>query len=225
MQDNNASIYKNGRLILASSSPRRREILSLMGYNFTVVPTDADETVDSSLPPDVIVKTLARRKFDALADVGSGALNAQTDADSAASRDITGGVAVAADTIVWLPDSENGGGNVLGKPNTRARAYEMLRALSGRIHSVWTGVCVGKTGGADGEPYAFAVKTDVIFRELSDAEIYAYIDGERPYDKAGAYGIQGGAGIFITGIIGDYYNVMGLPASALYVVLRDRFGF
>ena len=178
-------------LILASQSPRRKELLGLFGIPFTVRVADIDETMDAGKAPFDEVARVSRLK--ALATVRS-------DED----------VVIAADTIVVCA------GQVLGKPKDAADACRMLRLLSGRDHQVMTGVTVLRGS----EAVTFTEVTDLHFRELSEKEIARYVATGEPMDKAGSYGIQGGAALFCTGMNGDYYNVMGLPVCALGEVLK-----
>ncbi len=179
------------QLILASQSPRRKELLSLLGMPFAVRVADIDETMDPAKPP-----------FDEVARVSScKAL--------AIPREETD-VVIAADTIVVCQ------GHVLGKPRDEEDAIRMLRLLSGRDHQVMTGVTV--LCGQRQE--TFTEVTDLHFRELSDRQIQRYVDSKEPMDKAGAYGIQGGAALFCERMVGDYYNVMGLPVCRLWQVLN-----
>ena len=179
-------------LILASASPRRKELLRLFRIPFEIRVADIDETMDPAKPP-----------FDEVARVS--ALKAM-----AAPRK-TGDVVVAADTIVVCR------GRVLGKPKSEDEAAAMLRLLSGRDHQVMTGVTV-----ACGDwVQTFTEVTDLHFRALSEKESRAYVATGEPMDKAGAYGIQGGAALFCTHMVGDYYNVMGLPVCRLGQLLRE----
>ena len=180
------------KLILASASPRRRELLGLFGVPFEIRAADIDETMDPNGSPFEEVGRVSRLK----------ALATQRDAAD---------VVVAADTIVVCA------GRVLGKPHDPQEAVEMLRLLSGRDHQVMTGVTVLKGEQA----VTFTEVTDLHFRELGDREIARYVDSGEPMDKAGSYGIQGGAALFCTGMKGDYYNVMGLPVCRLGQVLRE----
>ena len=177
-------------LILASQSPRRRELLERLGLHFAVRAADLDESMDAARPPAEEVARLSAEKAAAV-DPGSA-------------------VVVAADTVVVLD------GRVLGKPRSADEAAEMLRALSGRAHQVMTGVTVRRGGRAETD----TVVTDVHFRPLTDREIAAYVATGEPMDKAGAYGIQGLASIFVDRLDGDYYNVMGLPLCRLCRMLR-----
>ena len=178
-------------LILASGSPRRRELLSLFGVPFSVHAADIDETMDPAKPP-----------YDEVARVSI--------CKALAIPRQPGDVVIAADTIVVC------GGKVLGKPHSRQEAADMLRLLSGREHQVMTG-CTVLT---DDARQTFTEVTTLTFRPLTDREIQRYVDTGEPMDKAGAYGIQGGAALFCPGIQGDYYNVMGLPVCHLGTVLR-----
>ena len=175
------------KLVLASKSPRRSEILKNAGYEFTVRVADADETIPEGTKPEDAVVFLAARK----------AMTVPRADDE---------TVLGADTIVVLDDK------ILGKPKDREDAYNMLKSLSGRVHSVFTGVCIIENG----RSMTFAEETQVEFLPLSDEDIYKYIDTNDCYDKAGAYGIQGYASKFIRRINGDYFNVVGLPISAIF---------
>ena len=183
------------KIILASQSPRRRELLSRMGItHFDVLPAQGEEHIDHSLPAGLLVEALARQKAAEIAAC------APPDA-----------VIIAADTVVAL-DNE-----ILGKPHTAQEAAEMLQKLSGRQHTVYTGVAVRQNDTELVEREA----AQVHFRPLSPQEIRAYIATGEPMDKAGAYGVQGYGCLFVEGIVGDYYNVMGLPVCRLGRMLRQ----
>ena len=179
-------------LILASQSPRRRELLGLTGLDFIVRAADIDETMDSGRAPFEEVARVSRLK----------ALAVERERDD---------VVIAADTIVVC------GGTVLGKPRDEADAFRILSLLSGRDHEVMTGMTVVKGD----EIVTHTEVTRIHFRELHPEEIRAYIASGEPMDKAGAYGIQGGAALFADEMVGDYYNVMGLPVCRLAVILRS----
>ncbi len=170
-------------LILASGSPRRRELLAKMGYDFEICAPDVDEHVSGHARD--IVYALAQRKA------------------KAAAEHYTEGVVIASDTLVSLD------GVPLGKPGDAADARRMLQALSGREHEVFTGVCV--LDASTGRSETRAVRTGVTFRVLSPEEIDAYIETGEPMDKAGAYAIQGGAGAFVSRLDGELENVIGFP--------------
>ena len=180
------------QLILASASPRRKELLGLFKIPFTIRVADIDETMDNTKSPFDEVARVSRLKALAV---------------ERQEKDIV----IAADTIVDCED------RVLGKPKDAAEAVEMLSALSGRDHQVMTGCTVlrGET------VQTFTEVTDLHFRELSRKEIENYVASGEPMDKAGAYGIQGGAALFCERMVGDYYNVMGLPVCRLGQVLKE----
>lgn len=180
------------QLILASGSPRRKELLSLFRIPFTVVPADVDETMDPAKAPCEEVARLSAKKARAV----------KREPDD---------VVIAADTIVVCE------GKVLGKPKSEENAYQMLSLLSGRDHQVMTGCTVLRGEKCE----TFTEVTDLHFRTLSEREIRAYIASGEPMDKAGAYGIQGGAALFCRRMEGDYYNVMGLPVCRLWQTLQS----
>ena len=175
-------------MILASQSPRRRELLGQMGFSFTVRPAKGEELPHPELTPAQLVEELARQK--ALE------VSAEAEADD---------VVVAADTVVAID------GKVLGKPHDKVHAAQMLSALSGREHTVYPGVAVkrGETLLVEHEA------TQVRFRPLTEREIDLYIQTGEPMDKAGSYGIQGYGALLVEGIRGDYFNVVGLPICRL----------
>lgn len=180
------------QLILASGSPRRKELLSLFHIPFTVIPADVDETMDPAKAPCDEVARLSAKKARAV----------KREPDD---------VVIAADTIVVCE------GKVLGKPKSEENAYAMLSLLSGRDHQVMTGCTVLRGEKCE----TFTEVTDLHFRTLSEREIRAYIASGEPMDKAGAYGIQGGAALFCRRMEGDYYNVMGLPVCRLWQTLQS----
>ena len=180
------------KLILASQSPRRRELLSLLKIPFEVCVSQADETMEPGAPPEQQVALVSRRKAEATPR--------QEDQ-----------VVIAADTIVVCDDS------VMGKPHCREEACQMLERLSGRTHQVMTGLTVLWGN----QCHTCTEITDVTFRSLSRQEIDRYVDSGEPMDKAGAYGIQGGAALFAEKLSGDYYNVVGLPVCRLVQVLQS----
>lgn len=180
------------QLILASQSPRRKELMGLFRTPFSVRVADIDETMDEALSPYDEVARVSRLKAEA---------TPHERAD----------VVVAADTIVVC------NGNVLGKPKDEQDAFRMLKMLSGKDHQVMTGLTVLRGDSA----VVCTEVTDIHFRELTDREILAYIRTGEPMDKAGAYGIQGGAALFAEKMCGDYYNVMGLPVCRLGQILKS----
>ncbi len=187
------------RLILASASPRRRQLMEEAGLKFSLAQKfECDESYPDTLPAAEVAAYLSALKSNAYPE----ALG-------------EGDILVTADTTVVV------GERVLGKPADRAEAYDMLRAMSGRSHKVFTGVTLRSKQ----TQRTFSVETDVCFREISDEEIFYYIDNFRPYDKAGAYGIQEWIGyVAIERIEGSFYNVMGLPVQRLYTELLSFIG-
>ncbi|MBQ8830379.1 MAG: septum formation inhibitor Maf [Oscillospiraceae bacterium] len=183
-------------IVLASASPRRRELLEMMGLEFEIVPAK-DELDAAGLSPEKAVAKIALGK----------ALSVAKNRDE---NDLV----IAADTLVCLD------GELLGKPKDEAEAFEMLKKLSGNEHRVYTGVAVSMGGKCASD----AEMTKVRFCKMSDEDIKNYIATFEPMDKAGAYGIQGKGAIFIEGIEGDYFNVMGLPLHRLHLMLKE-FGF
>lgn len=186
------------KYILASASPRRSKILSDIGLVFETVPAEIDESMPRHVKPHMAVQELALKKAAAAA--------------CGAERD---SVIIAADTVVCVQ------GKILGKPCDEKEAADMLRMLSGRAHEVLTGVAVIRA--RDGFSATFFESTEVYFKELTDGQIIEYVKTGEPADKAGAYGIQGFGSLFVSGIRGDFQNVVGLPVSRLYDFLRDEF--
>lgn len=184
------------QLILASQSPRRRELLEQIGIKFTVQPSTVEEKITKTDPREVVLE-LAYQKAEDVAGT------------------VTEGTVLGADTIVVLD------GRIMGKPKDREHAIEMLKSLQGRSHSVFTGVALIRKD-ADGErSLRFAEETQVTMYPMSDEEIERYVDTKEPLDKAGAYGIQGRCAAFIERISGDYNNVVGLPAARIYQELKN----
>lgn len=179
----------SNNVILASSSPRRMEILADMGVKYEVIPANIDEREIKSRFPFLLVEKLAKAKAEHIA--------CEHRSDTV----------IAADTIVVLD------GKVYGKPHDRPRAFEMIKSLNGRTHVVYTGVCVT----CKGRKKVFCVKSLVTFKRLTDEQIYAYIDDCKPFDKAGAYGIQDKR--IVKKYSGSYSNIMGLPKEKLGDIL------
>lgn len=172
-------------IILASASPRRKEILELADLKFDVMPSDAQEITTKTAPNEVVME---------LASIKAKDIYKKSEKQS---------MIVGADTVVAYQ------GQILGKPTDEADAKRMLTMLSGQTHEVYTGVCVIE----DGKTKTFYEGTKVTFYEISDEQIDRYIKTGEPMDKAGSYGIQGKAAVFIKGIEGDYYNVVGFPIA------------
>ena len=179
------------KVILASGSPRRRELMAGLGVNYEVrILPDVDESYPHTLQGEEIPLYIAKEKADAYIPM------MQPDE-----------LIITADTIVWLD------GKVLGKPRDREDALQMLRTMSGRTHEVFTGVCITTTAWVR----SFTAQTEVRFATLSEDEIIYYVDNFKPMDKAGAYGVQEWIGfIGVENISGSYYNIMGLPVQKLY---------
>ena len=183
-------------LVLASGSPRRRELLARLGIPCIVRPVDLDESVLPGETPHDYVHRLAREKATARVEPGE--------------------LVLAADTTVVAP--EEAGGSILGKPASPEDARAMLRRLGGREHRVLSGLALARAGG---EVWAAVASTRVTVAPLTDREIDWYVATGEPADKAGAYGIQGLGGLFVTGIAGDYSNVVGLPVPTLYRLFAE----
>lgn len=187
------------KFVLASKSPRRKELLTNIGMTFEVRESEFDETtVSKELSPDMYVKELAMFKAMSLIK--------EVESDT---------LVIGADTVVVVD------GRIIGKPSGRQDAISMLASLSGRAHSVYTGICVSRSN--DAKTVATCVKTDVYFKKLTDQEIEYYVDNFQPFDKAGSYGIQEYAGVFVERIDGDYFNIVGLPVCKLNQIINDEF--
>ena len=205
---NNLNKYK---VILASQSPRRREIMAMAGFSFEVMPAEGEEKSDA-LRPDELTMMLSKAKAEEIYEKENGKM-----AEAGSDRPL---LVIGADTVVAY------NGEILGKPKDLADAYRMLRLLSGHVHQVYTGVTLilANSDGTGGEPgvcrRTFYEKTDVSFHELTDEEILQYIHTEEPLDKAGSYAIQGAFGKYIQKIDGDYYNVVGLPIQRIWQELK-----
>ena len=180
------------KLVLASASPRRQELIQLLGLKAEIHPSGIAEDVTEE-DPSLLVQKLAFQK-----------------AEDVAKQYPKDYLVIGADTVVFFED------RILGKPKSEEDAYRMLSALSGRTHQVYTGVSLH----FQGKKMGFYEKTEVQFARLTEREIWDYIESKEPMDKAGAYGIQGRFAPFVKGIAGDYYNVMGLPLARLYQALK-----
>ncbi|PAW93774.1 septum formation protein Maf [Mucilaginibacter sp. MD40] len=183
----------NPKIILASKSPRRQELLKLMDIDFRVVLKEVDESYPDGLTPAEIAVYIASKKAEAF------------------DEEVNDEIVLTADTIVAID------GLILGKPESREHAIEMLQRLSGKVHEVYTGVCLYHKG----EYNKFYDRSEVFFRQLTDEEIISYVDEYEPYDKAGSYGIQQRIGLIgIERINGSYTNVVGLPTEKVYQQLK-----
>jgi len=189
------------RIILASESPRRKALLAQAGIEFTVMPSyiDESEIMDTEVSPFDMVKTLSTHKAMHVCERVEGGV---------------GTIIIAADTIVSLQ------GRILGKPTDEESAFQMLRLLQGKLHSVYTGVTIIRKTDDGLELNNIVDNTSVRMRPLTDEEIHAYVDTGEPFDKAGAYAIQERGSLLIEGIEGDYNTVVGLPLVKVYKALR-----
>ena len=183
----------NKKIILASASPRRKELLSVITEDFLVLPSDAEEIIPGDISADETAEYLAKIKAQAVA------------------ADHPQDVVIGADTCVVV------GNEILGKPVDFNDAKRMLNLLSGKTHKVITGCAIIN----DGKTISFSSQTEVEFYPLSETQIEEYINSLEPYDKAGSYAIQGKASLFVKGIKGDYFNVVGLPVAELNLKLKE----
>lgn len=213
---------QNVRLVLASASPRRRELLSQIGLEFTVMPSTKEENAKTT-EAGALVQELSRQKAVDIWEQLSGGQGQNPDADQEQISEETQEpnlngkrqpelLVIGADTVVCCE------GKILGKPHSREAAAEMLTALQERSHEVYTGVTLY----SQSETVTFFECTQVEFYPMTEVEISEYIDSKEPMDKAGAYGIQGLGARFVKGIRGDYNNVVGLPVGRLYQELKSR---
>ena len=182
-------------IILASASPRRKELLKLITDDFKIIPSNADENITGKYTPEELTKELSRIKA---IDVYNKLKN-------------NSDIIISADTVVSIDNK------VLGKPKDENDAFQTLRLLSGNVHSVYTGVTIIKGNYTN----TFSAKTDVYFYPLTDDDIKGYLKTDEYKDKAGSYGIQGFGGLFVEKIVGDYNNVVGLPVSELNLKLKN----
>ncbi len=190
------------RYILASGSPRRRELLGTLDIEFEIIPAEGEEIITSDVPSEVVTslsEQKAKEIFHKLFRDNKDTL-----------------VVIGSDTVVSYREK------ILGKPKDRNDAEEMIRNLQGETHQVYTGVTVIYGSGGEEKSFSFYECTDVNVYPMSEKEIMDYLDTDEPYDKAGAYGIQGIFGRYVKGIEGDYNNVVGLPLSRLYQKLKTR---
>lgn len=184
-------------IILASASPRRRELLDMVGIPFSVCPSQGEEQIRGSSPKEVVEELCEQKAREVFLKTSGEVL------------------VIGADTVVSAE------GNILGKPKNRKEAIQMLKKLQGASHEVYTGVTMLSRDENGEQQKTFHVMTAVEFYPMSEEEIESYVDTGEPMDKAGAYGIQGKAGIFVKEIRGDYNNVVGLPVARLYQELKQ----
>ena len=183
------------KLILASASPRRKELLAKTGLSFDIIPAKGEETITKTIPSEVVME-LSQQKAMEIAE-----------------KQTEDCIIIGADTIVAKGDV------IMGKPKDEADAFRMLESISDDCHQVYTGVTIIRTG-EQAQTITFAEKTDVYLYPISEADIRTYIESGDPMDKAGAYGIQGDFAVHVKGIEGDYYNVVGLPIGRVFQELK-----
>ena len=183
------------KLILASASPRRKELLAKTGFSFDTIPAKGEEKITKKIPAEVVME-LSQQKAQEIAE-----------------KQTEDCIIIGADTIVAKGDT------IMGKPKDEADAFRMLEMISDDCHQVYTGVTIIRTG-KNPQTITFAEKTDVYLYPISEKDIHAYIKSGDPMDKAGAYGIQGDFAVHVKGIEGDYYNVVGLPIGRVYQELK-----
>lgn len=210
------------KLILASGSPRRRELLALLGYEFQVIVSEIEESITKT-EPAAVVEELSRQKAMDVYRIYKEKYGNNNYNGSVRNEPMDSVIIIGADTVVAAD------GRILGKPDSKEEAYKMLHTLQGCTHEVYTGVtlvrqkagkCAESSDNVSPVIKTFHECTRVIFYPMQDSEIWDYIDTKDPMDKAGAYGIQSGAARFIKGIEGDYNNVVGLPIARLYHELQ-----
>ena len=211
------------RIILASKSPRRKELLENAGFEIVIIPSEAEENIDVKDPAEMVKKLSylkANSVYENIANKegeidSSYAINTGKTAESGITDkedDTKSIIVLGADTVVYA------GGMILGKPKNKEEAREMIKMLSGNVHSVFTGFTIVQ---ADGKSVTDYSETKVYVYPMTDEEIEDYISSNEPYDKAGAYGIQGLFGKYVEKIDGDYNNVVGLPVSKIIYTLKE----
>lgn len=195
----------NEMIVLASGSPRRKELLGLIEPNFTIITSDADETPTKTVPSQIVEELSLRKAMDVYGKIKNHYKREPL-------------LIIAADTLVFK-------GNIrMGKPSDKEDALKMLKSLQGDVHEVYTGVTLIYAIDDNPQIVSFNEKTEVEFARMSDQEIETYVDTKEPMDKAGAYAIQGMFGKFITKVTGEYNNVVGLPIARLYQEMK-KIGF
>ncbi|MDW2797139.1 Maf family protein [Clostridium boliviensis] len=185
------------KIVLASASPRRKELLNQVGLGPVIEPSGIDEKITTTIPQEAVIE-LSRQK-----------------AEDVAINQLPGTIVIGADTVVASD------GKIMGKPVSHEEALEMIRSFQGKTHQVFTGVTMILRGETENIVRSFAEQTDVHVYPMTQEEIRSYAESEEPMDKAGAYGIQGRFAAFIKGIDGDYNNVVGLPVGRVYQELKQ----
>lgn len=194
-------------IILASNSPRRKELLERAGYTFTVMPSDCDESTDIRFPKDMVMELAGRKAENVYKKVCADRSGTEAEAQPF--------IVIGSDTVVAL------NGRILGKPVDYDDAYNTLNSLSGQTHNVYTGVSIIYYDGEKCRTKTFYENTEVTFYPMTHEEIVGYLATGDPFDKAGSYGIQTQGGLFVKEIKGSYDNVVGLPLSLLYHELNE----
>ena len=185
------------KIVLASASPRRKELLNQVGLNPVIEPSGIEEIITTTIPKEAVIELSLQK------------------AEDVAKKQLPGTVVIGADTVVAA------GGKILGKPKTHEEAFEMIDSFQGKTHNVFTGVTLILCGENKMTVRSFAEQTDVHVYPMTSEEIRLYAEDEEPMDKAGAYGIQGRFAAFVKGIDGDYSNVVGLPVGRVYQELKQ----
>lgn len=205
------------QIILASQSPRRRELMAQAGFNFEIITSDINEVITKELPSDVVMELSSQKADDVLRKVLLSVNNINSNYNPSFTDDGLSLMVIGADTVVA------DGNTIMGKPKNRKEAYNMLSSLSGKTHQVLTGVSIYLYNFAKGTTTvrSFTESTTVTFYPLTSSEINDYISTGDCYDKAGGYGIQGHFAIHVKGITGDYNNVVGLPIARLYQEIKE----
>jgi len=185
------------KIVLASASPRRKEILEQVGISFDIIPSTSDEVITKNVPKDIVEELAEQKSYEVFSNLSNPS------------------IVIGADTIVVLNDS------IMGKPKDEIDAFNMLDNLQNKTHTVYTGVCVYINQNNEVKKLLFSEATNVTMYPMSKEQIYDYIATKEPMDKAGAYGIQGKSAIYIKKIDGDYNAVVGLPVARLYTEMLD----
>lgn len=199
-------INKSFRLILASASPRRKEILGKLSVEFEIIPSYAEEITDKTMPSEIVKDLSHLKAWEVYNRIKDGE---KTDGK----KDSFIPVVIGSDTVV---DHK---GHIMGKPASEEDAFKMIKSYAGDVHQVHTGVCIIINGEKE---YNFSVSSSVYVADMDDSEIQAYVDTGEPMDKAGGYAIQGLFAPFITRIEGDYYNIVGFPIAEVYRILKQE---
>ncbi len=181
------------KIVLASASPRRKEILEQVGISFDIIPSTSDEVITKNVPKDIVEELAEQKAYEVFSNLSNPS------------------IVIGADTIVVLSNS------IMGKPKDEIDAFNMLDNLQNRTHTVYTGVCVYINKNNEVKKLLFSEATNVTMYPMTKEQIYDYIATKEPMDKAGAYGIQGKSAVYVKKIDGDYNTVVGLPIARLYI--------